>query len=750
MAKQIMPAGAMNLDKGPAPGDHLWVAKGVVWQGHGYEKLPAYTSLGDVTVTNGHMCRGAFNWLGGYDQRIYMATDAKFYEVSGGTYTEVTGTTTPTNSTNGVTFAGYGEWAFAANGVDKIQAIKVPESRFGTTNFADMVYTTDGAKIAPKYIWAHKNHLVAANIKFVESWAEIASHTTAVGGGFTQPAGSVIEVVSSSGLDITQTITVYGTYTGGGDAVAIGTATLNGATAVDITNPNGVGSTWQKILGWQKSAATVGDITLRKDGGGTTINIILAADVVAGISNVATDDQAGGGRVIDIVCSATASTKQVGIIGTNHTAATIYDSQALDGTITGVQSNYDFTTVTNVLTGDVANTDTINISSHVYPRNYTDPYLVWWSGTDDPEGYGNEAIAPQIIGSSDQPLLDGNGKITGGIDGGDCFFVFKEGSIHRFDGPPFQPTVISWSVGMSAKCTPYRQGDRVYFWSKTGLNYINIADNSITNPMERCVQRSVVESVGGNYGLLRGYYPDSRQAALTPPLEYSGIGYGGQNFYVSIAGDVSSKMVYMAYDPIDPAQGTKVLLYNEIDDQFTVFTPPVIGILSTHRVVAVSVEPSLPTMLSAVRVLAGLTTITHYDFRPAEFLQADDTDCYLRWPFFASGVDKPRTRIKAIRPIFNDSYEYAPDVVYAIQADVISINGTGKSWVAEGVLTKGRTAYVSSKDGWLHVEGCPYADKHSIGVSIRVVLPSAGGFGPGMQDFTHIEVEYVEEAYKGI
>lgn len=750
MPKQIMPVGSMNLDKGPSPGDHLWVADNVIMQHGGYENLPGWSQLSTISVTASHMAQGAYGWSGGVDPRIYMATNDRFYEVVDSGTTNVTGTTTPTNSTNGVTFAGYGEWCFAANGVDPIQAIKVPSSTGSTLNFADMTYTPDGAKIAPKYICAHKNHIVAGNIKFVESWAPLAEHTTAVGDAFTQPAGSVIEVVSSAPApdDTTQTITVYGTYTGGGDAVAIGTATLNGTTAVDISNPNGIGSTWQKILGWNKSAVTVGDITLRKDGGGTTIDIILAADVAAGISNVASDDQAGGGRVIDITCSTAASVRQVGIIGTDHTGATIYDSQALDGTATGVQSNFEFTTVTNVLIGDVAITDTITTTSNVYPRGYVDPYLVWWSGTDDPEGYGNEVVAPQIIGSSDQPLLDGSGKISGVADGGDCFFVFKTGSIHRFDGPPFQPTVISYSVGMVPGWPTWRQKDRLYFWSYSGLCYIDIGTNAVVNVMAGRMQRSVVDYANLNYGLSRGRWPSSRLSVSAGSIDHSYIGWD-QSGRGTISGDPASNAVFMAFPQ---SSGTNcALLYNEEFDNFTVISTP--NDYAGYGIVAAFMPTSsgsIPGMLSNLRLFTSFTTIVYSKLIPTAFSSTNNNDCYLRWPFFASGTDRPRTRILSVRPVFNDAYVWTADVVYAIQVDVLSVNGVGKAWTDDGVVSKGRTAYVSSLDGWLHIDGCPFADKHSIGVSIKTALTSPGGFPHGMQEFTHIEVEYVEEARKGI
>jgi hypothetical protein len=234
-------AGKLSLDLGPSTGEHLWVAKDCVLQDGGYEKLPEWASVGTQAVTAGHLQRGAHCWRGANTGRIYAASNDKFFEVADSSITDVTGSTAPTNATNGVKFASYGEWCFAANGVDKIQTIKVPPTLASATNFEDMVYTTGGAKISPKYICSHKNHIVAANIKFVESYGEIATHTTAVGGGFVQPGGDTIQVLSSDVAEVAgagKHVTVWGTYTGGGDTVVAETILINGTTAVDSSRSN--------------------------------------------------------------------------------------------------------------------------------------------------------------------------------------------------------------------------------------------------------------------------------------------------------------------------------------------------------------------------------------------------------------------------------------------------------------------------------------------------------------------------------
>lgn len=82
---------------------------------------------------------------------------------------------------------------------------------------------------------------------------------------FTQltPDG-MLEMVSGSALDTTQTVTVTGRVSGTG-AVQSETKTLNGTTAVAFT------TTWSKILKVTLSATANGIVTIRKSGGGTTI-----------------------------------------------------------------------------------------------------------------------------------------------------------------------------------------------------------------------------------------------------------------------------------------------------------------------------------------------------------------------------------------------------------------------------------------------------------------------------------------------
>lgn len=194
-------------------------------------------------------------------------------------------------------------------------------------------------------------------LRFVDSEyasAEILAATAGV--EFTnQPANDGLEIGSSSAADTTQTVTVYGTTTGT-DTVVVETITLTGTTFVSTVKTD-----WGVILGASKSAATAGTVTIREASGNATVTAGLTAAVLSvGMTAVPAATQQAYNRIPSIV-AAGASTKQVGLIGTNSAGTTIYDSQALDGT-TVTPVNTAFNRVTFVLLGDVAAASTVAVA----------------------------------------------------------------------------------------------------------------------------------------------------------------------------------------------------------------------------------------------------------------------------------------------------------------------------------------------------------------------------------------------------
>lgn len=171
--------------------------------------------------------------------------------------------------------------------------------------------------------------------------------TTPVGSAFTnQPANDGIEVVSASALDITQTVTIIGT-TNGTDTVVVETVTLTGTTAVSTVKTD-----WGIVLAVKKSAVTAGTVTVREASANATITAGLTALVLSvGVTAVDAADQAAYGRLVSLVSDG-ATTKQIGLKGTDTSDAVIYDSQALNGA-TAVLSNSEFRLVTEIYTGDL-------------------------------------------------------------------------------------------------------------------------------------------------------------------------------------------------------------------------------------------------------------------------------------------------------------------------------------------------------------------------------------------------------------
>lgn len=742
MPKMFIPVGKMNMDKGPIDGDHLWVAKDVVFSDTGYEAFPVATEASTLTVTSGGYPRGALAWRGSGSSRIYYASDLRLWEIAGTTATGLTRAVGGNydNGTYGAKFAAYGDTCYMTNGVDYINSIIVPAATGGTTNFSNITYTSGGAVIAPKYICSHKNHLVVANIKMLEGYGDIGdASTTGIATPFTQPSAQRLEVVSTDVGDTTQTFTIYGCK--GSDTVVVEIVALNGTTAVGTIAPH----TWTKVLAVQKSAVTVGTTTLQVFGGGAAVTSLAPATLSGGIYNVSPSISAGDSYV-DIVCDTAATTRQVGLVGTNSEGTVIYDSQALASTTT-VQSNSKFRTVANILIGDVPLATTVTINTYQFATGETYEHLLWISGTDLPTGYGDPQVSPQIIGSDYRYLFDGLGKITGIIDGGDCFFVFKSGSIHRFDGPPFQPTVISYNIGMEFGNTPYRQEDRIYFWTNTGLMYIDIKSNQIVDVFAGVMKRSVTDAGNSTAGLSIGYFP--KQNLTTPTI--SGASPANYRNNVSLSGDSRYGLVFMSYEAQFNAfssSSNQLLCYNSITDSITLISGAGGAPFDARNAILVEYFDDTAGSYflgSALRMIQSKTDTVHAIYKwslKGVTAMTAGTEPYLRWPFKSVDPNASRVRITRVRPIFSNAAISDYNVEYdVLKINVISLSGTGKSWVFDGILSDGMSTY--SKDGWYDIVQCPTSDSHSIGIHIDGTPGTANNAALFMANLIGIEIEFV-------
>lgn len=181
----------------------------------------------------------------------------------------------------------------------------------------------------------------------------IGSAITGIGFG-NQPNNDGIEILSSSALDTTQSITLYYTRDSLGDTLNSETILLTGTSAVALTHTDA-----SLLCGAELDAACAGTITIREASGNATITTIAPAALQSGVTTL-TDTDAGD-SFVRLVGNDT-TTKQIGLVGTDPAGAALLDSQALTNT-TSVLSNSRFGTVTKVLHGDLESNRTVTLSA---------------------------------------------------------------------------------------------------------------------------------------------------------------------------------------------------------------------------------------------------------------------------------------------------------------------------------------------------------------------------------------------------
>jgi hypothetical protein len=149
---------------------------------------------------------------------------------------------------------------------------------------------------------------------------------TGTAGNFAnQPANDGVEVVSSSAADVTQTVTVIGTTTGG-HTVVVETVTLTGTTFVPTVKVD-----WGLVLGVKLSAACAGTVTIREASADAAITTIAPAALSAGVVSIAAASRGAHG-LIPYIKAGAASTKEVGVLYETTAAAEAYGAAALNGT----------------------------------------------------------------------------------------------------------------------------------------------------------------------------------------------------------------------------------------------------------------------------------------------------------------------------------------------------------------------------------------------------------------------------------
>ena len=114
-------------------------------------------------------------------------------------------------------------------------------------------------------------------IAFIDSGLVNTEIATEDGVEFTnQPATDTVDVESSSALDITQKVTLYGIDSG--DAYISEQLTLTGATPVSTAS-----ALWKAVCGIVIDSACVGTMTVTENSGGATIKAIAAGTLTSGI-----------------------------------------------------------------------------------------------------------------------------------------------------------------------------------------------------------------------------------------------------------------------------------------------------------------------------------------------------------------------------------------------------------------------------------------------------------------------------------
>lgn len=194
-------------------------------------------------------------------------------------------------------------------------------------------------------------------VRFLDAGAAgVTMLTTGAGVAFTnQPANDGIEILSSSAADTTQSVTIIGT-TNGANTVVVETKALNGTTPVSTTKTD-----WGVILAVKLSASCAGTVTIREASADQTVTTILTTVLSKGVEAVLAANQQSYNVAPTVVASG-ATTKQIGLGGTDSAGTQIYDSKPLNGT-TAITANSAFLRVTEVYTGDLEATRTATLAT---------------------------------------------------------------------------------------------------------------------------------------------------------------------------------------------------------------------------------------------------------------------------------------------------------------------------------------------------------------------------------------------------
>lgn len=298
----------------------------------------------------------------------------------------------------------------------------------------------------------------------------VVDTTTAVGSAFTnQPANDGVEIVSSDAADTTQTATVIGTTTGT-DTVVVESVVLTGATFAPTVKTD-----WGVILAVKLSASCAGTVTFREASGNATIVTLATTVLSAGVTTVTTTTAFNKGLAL---VSDGATTKQLGLKGTDSAGAVQYDSQALAGAVP-VQSNSSFLSLTEIYRGDieVGRTATVSAGKGATHQKGT-------ATNDDPAaGDIGELLTAQLAAASTTSLTTATAKtiISKALTAGDWELT---GVVHFV--PANTTTIAGLVASFSATDNTAGNVDSVGGYANSSAVYTSTGVvNSVTVPAMR-------------------------------------------------------------------------------------------------------------------------------------------------------------------------------------------------------------------------------------------------------------------------
>jgi len=242
-------------------------------------------------------------------------------------------------------------------------------ANLGRSRLLQVASFTGGTELFPQN--NNQNRRTTSYLPTMKVWTGVTPVLTTdicsatAGGDFAnQPAGDTVEILSSSALDITQSVTVYGTITGATTTVTSETIALD-ATDGTTVMPSVI-TTWETILGVELSAACVGTITIQEGSANADITTIAPAALSAGIVTPSAVNQDVKGLVPTHDCSG-ASTKKIAVIGTGIDGLAQSYVDDLNNDTEEAHGTEGYLTITKILIGDVeaARDATINIGSIV-------------------------------------------------------------------------------------------------------------------------------------------------------------------------------------------------------------------------------------------------------------------------------------------------------------------------------------------------------------------------------------------------